>query len=105
MGSTPQLPHGELSESDYVETDDGAAYEVAFSVDDTRVEIGETPLVGTLSADDNERLYFDLQEGTFAGGRFVVWATDGGLEAELTIYGSGVPIIKSERGPLSCQEE
>jgi len=39
---------------------------------------------------------FDLQKGVFAGGRFVVR----GDEGEVTIYGSGVPIVSSERGKL-----
>ena len=38
---------------------------------------------------------FDLTSA-FAGGRFVLRGDD----AELTIYGSGVPIISSERGKL-----
>jgi len=42
----------------------------------------------------------NITKDTFAGGRFVVWAADVGLQAELTIYGSGVPIVSSERGPL-----
>jgi hypothetical protein len=43
---------------------------------------------------------YELDEGTFAGGRFIVWIIDNSFEAELTIYGSGVPIVKSERGYL-----
>jgi hypothetical protein len=39
--------------------------------------------------------------GTFAGGRLVIWSGTSGLQAELTLYGSGVPIFSSERGALS----
>ena len=39
---------------------------------------------------------FDLSGGTFAGGRLVLK----GGRGELTIYGSGVPFISSERGTL-----
>lgn len=39
---------------------------------------------------------FDLQKGVFAGGRFVLRGDD----AEVTMYGSGVPILSSERGKL-----
>jgi len=33
--------------------------------------------------------------------RFVVWSAKNGLQGELTIYGSGVYIISSERGSIS----
>jgi hypothetical protein len=46
-----------------------------------------------------------LTKNLFAGGRFVVWSSDGGFEAEYTVYGSGVPIISSERGPLVADQE
>ena len=39
---------------------------------------------------------FELGPGAFAGGRFVLR----GDEAELTMFGSGVPIVSSERGTL-----
>lgn len=39
---------------------------------------------------------FQLTKGVFAGGRFVLR----GDEAELTIYGSGVPVVSSERGKI-----
>jgi hypothetical protein len=39
---------------------------------------------------------FELDEGAFAGGRFVIR----GDEAELTMFGSGVPVVSSERGKL-----
>jgi hypothetical protein len=39
---------------------------------------------------------YELTGGTMAGGRFVI----SGGRAELTIYGSGVPIVESERGTL-----
>jgi len=39
---------------------------------------------------------FDLEKGTFAGGSFIMRGDD----AELTIFGSGVPVVSSERGKL-----
>jgi len=41
---------------------------------------------------------FELSEGLFAGGQFLVF-TDG--SAELTVFGSGVPVIAKHRGPLT----
>jgi hypothetical protein len=46
------------------------------------------------SAAGEER--FTLESGVFAGGRLVLR----GARAELTIYGSGVPIVSSDRGAL-----
>ncbi len=58
----------------------------------------EKTLSGVLSPTaDGAILTFELDEGTFAGGRFVV--TDN--EASLTIYGSGLPIVSSEKGTLT----
>jgi hypothetical protein len=48
-----------------------------------------------------DRLIYAVVEGTFAGGRIMVWrAANDDLQAELTIYGSGLPVIKSERGSI-----
>ena len=39
---------------------------------------------------------FEIYEGAFAGGRFVIRGED----AELTLFGSGVAVASSERGKL-----
>lgn len=54
-----------------------------------------TPSQRPPSAAASER-WFDIDKGMFAGGRFVMR----GDEGELTTYGSGVPIVRSERGTL-----
>lgn len=51
---------------------------------------------GTRAASPAGETRFDLQSGTFAGGRLVIRGDRG----ELTIFGSGVPIVSSERGSL-----
>ena len=55
---------------------------------------------GATRASGDPAVYW-LQEGTFAGGQFVQRKGEKGLEAELTMFGSGVPITASERGSLS----
>ncbi|MBX3230480.1 MAG: hypothetical protein KIT84_02895 [Labilithrix sp.] len=60
----------------------------------TRIE-GRESGSGSGSSSSGERR-FELTEGVFAGGRFVLR----GDEAELTIFGSGVPIVSSERGKI-----
>eukprot|EP00930_Biecheleria_cincta_P024808 TRINITY_DN1770_c0_g1_i1.p1 TRINITY_DN1770_c0_g1~~TRINITY_DN1770_c0_g1_i1.p1 ORF type:complete len:148 (+),score=18.18 TRINITY_DN1770_c0_g1_i1:62-445(+) len=75
-----------------------ASYRVDVTDGGSRVAVGDKPFIGVRSDDGT----YELGEGTFAGGRFVVKGEGvdaaGGLQAELTIYGSGVPIISSVRG-------
>jgi len=94
------LPTDPLDESDYRPISDGPTYHVAVSPQGERVAIGQPPIGGRCTATADNRHTYDLSEGTFAGGRFVVWSGATGLQAELTIYGSGLPIVQSERGAL-----
>lgn len=93
------LPTDSLAEESYQATT-AHDYSVSVSEDVSRVTIGTEPWVGELTSDEASSLTFNLTDGTFAGGRFVVWSTAQGLQAELTLYGSGVPIAQSERGSL-----
>lgn len=92
-------PSDPLDEADYETTAAGPVYPVIVSDGGASVAIGDTPLEGVRGDDVGARLHYDLDAGTFAGGRFEVW-DDGGLQGELTVFGSGVPIVSSERGPL-----
>ena len=96
-----------LTEDDYRLVSDGARYSVVVTDDCKKVEIremgadGEPPAKkGATRASGDPAVYW-LQEGTFAGGQFVLRKGEKGLEAELTMFGSGVPITSSERGSLS----
>jgi hypothetical protein len=93
------LPTDPLAEESYHATT-AHDYSVTVSEDVSRVSIGAEPWIGELTSDDASTLIFNLTDGTFAGGRFVVWSEAQGLQAELTLYGSGVPITQSERGTL-----
>jgi hypothetical protein len=100
---SPQFPSDELSECDYGAVDDGPQYEVRISEDGHQIEIVghdfSEPIVGHRSEGTGQSVRFDLQ--LFAGGRFRIWIQGVKLTAELTAYGSGLPIISSERGELS----
>ena len=98
-GQEVSSPSDDLPEATYATVADGPTYAVTVSDGATHVSIGEPPLQGTQASSTDTRRTYDL-EGTFAGGRFVSWTAGGTLQAELTIYGSGSPILKSERGPL-----
>lgn len=98
---------GSLTEEDYRRVSDGPSYSIVVTEGCKKVGIrgagvdgGPPARKGTTHASGDPAVYW-LQEGTFAGGQFVWWKGERGLEAELTMFGSGVPIISSERGSLS----
>ena len=82
-----QFPMDDLQESDYEETNEGTQYNVAFSEDGQMVTIGAGPIRGQKTNDGDESKLYELDEGVFAGVRFVVWLDNDNFEAELTIYG------------------
>jgi len=99
----------QVDESEYRRISKGSTYPILVSDRGARVEIdGEKrtavhpPMKGVRSS-STEPIVYKLDDGTFAGGRFVVWSGKNGLQGELTIYGSGVPLISSERGLISRQ--
>lgn len=99
-----QLPSDPLPDAAYVPVTSGATLPVVVSDAGARVTIGsESPLVGSRVNESEAAVTYDLAESTFAGGRFVVWPQGQGLQAEVTIYGSGLPIVQSRRGALVCE--
>ncbi len=95
-----QFPTDDLQEGDYEEINEVIVYDVTFSEDGQIAIIEPGSIYGQKTNNAAESIYYELGEGTFAGGRFIVWINDNEFEAELTIYGSGLPIVKSERGYL-----
>ena len=95
-----QFPMDDLKGSDYRETNEGAVYNVTLSEDGQMVIIEPGSIRGVKVMNGDKSKLYELEEGVFAGGRFIVWIRNNRFEAELTIYGSGVPIVKSERGYL-----
>jgi hypothetical protein len=99
-GPNVSFPTQPLSESDYEPSTTKPQYAVEVSMQAQRVSVGSTPWLGARAASDAQSLQYDFTQGAFAGGRFVVWQADSGLQAEVTLYGSGRPIVQSERGAL-----
>ena len=95
-----QFPSDTLAESAYGPVVGGPTYRVVVSAGGEHVAIGETPLQGRRTKRTASLIEYDLSKGTFAGGRFVAWLGTDGLQGELTIYGSGRPIVTSERGSV-----
>jgi hypothetical protein len=98
--SSVRFPSDLLTEADYQPVSDGPEYSVIISDLGRLVSVGDTPMEGQLESSGDDRINYALTGGTFAGGRFIVWVDTPVLQAELTIYGSGLPIVMSERGRL-----
>jgi hypothetical protein len=94
------VPTDPLSEADFAPVDGGARYRLVVSEDAARIEVVESQMVAQLEQATAERLIYGLVDGAFAGGRIMVWREPSGIQAELTIYGSGVPVVRSERGSV-----
>jgi hypothetical protein len=105
--SAIQFPADELQEFHYIKLTEVKVYDVVFSENGQRVTISPNAIpnitgsmIGIREQSSSNKEYFNFISGTFAGGRFVVWNENKKLHCELTINGSGVPIILSERGIL-----
>jgi hypothetical protein len=98
-----QFPMDELDEANYIAYSGEKIYTVSFSEDGQIITLEPGSLRGDKINAGVITVGYELTKGVFAGGRFVVWINDDKFEAELTIYGSGIPIILSERGNLSPQ--
>jgi hypothetical protein len=102
-----QFPSDQFDESAYKPVSGASTYRVVVSTGGQQVAIGESPVRGQRTKATHWLVEYALSAGTNeapAGGRLVVWPGSGGLQAELTFYGSGRPIIKSERGTIVLVE-
>jgi len=100
----PPFPSSLLAESTYSHVSNGPTYRIVISGTHPmgyEISIGDTPMRGYQQPPGAPQIVFDLRDGTFAGGRFLIMHGKKGLEGELTIYGSGLPILESERGTLT----
>jgi hypothetical protein len=97
------LPSDPLSESDYQPVANGASYEIVLSGQGVTVAITGAQMMfhGARASATATRVEYTLDQGTFAGGRWAAWPEHAGLAAELTLFGSGRPVVKSERGTLA----
>ncbi len=94
------FPNDKLEEDDYFKIYEPIHYNIEFSKDGKAISIEPGSLKGELKNNSEKSITFELIKGVFAGGRFTIWKNSEFFEFENTIFGSGVPIIKSERGKL-----
>lgn len=99
----PQVifPNDSLLESHYIPIVERFGYEVTFSQSGEFITIMPGNVRGIRIYIGEKSIRYDLNEGLIAGGRFITWISNNEFEAEYTVYGSGIPIITSERGVLS----
>lgn len=102
VGSVPvAFPSTPLPEAGYVPISAATSYRFTVSAGGARIDVAEPRLAGRLEKETSEQLVYDVVEGSITGGRIVVSRNAaGGLQAELTIFGSGLPVVRSERGLL-----
>ena len=94
-----QFPHDTLLAEHYIPDNSGRSFCVRFSVAKDTVYLMNDSIIGVIDVTNDVTHTYSL-ENTFAGGRFVVWYNMTPMSAEYTVYGSGLPVILSERGNL-----
>ena len=94
-----QFPADQIDDAEYVFTDVEIVYNISISENGDILLINFGDIIGEL-INENDYLYYNITEGIFAGGRFVIRIVNNQFKAEYTIYGSGIPIIKSEKGNI-----
>lgn len=98
-----QFPGDELEETDYIDYYGDKNYSISFSENGQIVTIEPGSISGNKINTEAKSVSYELTDGLFAGGRFIVRIDEDKFDAELTIYGSGIPIVSSERGSLLAE--
>ena len=92
----PRFPNDDLPDTSYKSVPNEDRWEVTVDGDQVFLTQKEQRLRGRESSNVFGERRFDITEGSVAGGRFVLRGED----AELTLFGSGVAVVSSERGKL-----
>jgi hypothetical protein len=90
-------PHDSIPDNSYKHPDTLTSYTVRFSSAKDSVFVGAW--IGVKTSTSAGIIRYNIIN-MMAGGYFALWYNTVPCQAELTMYGSGVPIIFSERGPL-----
>jgi hypothetical protein len=83
----------------YLPDSSGRSYGVRFSAVEDSVFVKDDSVIGVRCVSGPEVREYALVS-LFAGGEFIVWPDSVPVRAEYTVYGSGMPVLESERGVL-----
>jgi hypothetical protein len=92
------FPLDTLYESQYTPVKNSKQYLIRLT--DNKISIQNDSISGQLAMKANQMIKHNLSGGLFAGGRFIIWFNGRYIEAEFTMYGSGV--LSSEVNGEPC---
>ena len=96
---TVGFPSDAISDSLYLPVTQMVTYRITFTGLRDTVFI-DTTRYGLKISEDSTSVHYNLISTSGVNGTFIIHENDSLSRADLTLYGSGVPIIKSERGVL-----
>lgn len=92
------LPNDTILDDDYLTTDLGNCYKIIISEHGSKLAIQGTPVSGVRILNTENRCEYQIEDGLFSGGVIYIWNSSFGIQAEYRVYGSGKPVVGSERG-------
>ncbi|GEM_PF-1952856 len=96
----PYLPSDMLPEEAYSAIESGETHTFFIPRSGSWAGIDDSEHFSKLTMGTPEAIIYDVT--SMLGGRFAVWQGPEGLQAELSFFGSGVPIVSSVRGSLQA---
>lgn len=93
-------PFEQIPNEQYLPSKKKSVLKLKFSKDRKKVEILPRGISGELGKANDTRRVYELRKGLFAGGRLIIQKTKTGIISTFTEFGSGVPVISSERGEI-----
>ena len=100
---TDTLKRQSAAGGQYFPDSSGRSYCVRFYSGKDSVSLKGDSVIGVLDTIRNDSLIYAIVN-LFAGGRFIAWPDTAPSRAEYTVYGSGLPVVWSERGTLAWRE-
>jgi hypothetical protein len=97
-------------ESDFVALDNASPYLIRVSANGSKMGLAEVVSTrypdpsGSLAKQATTSVEYSLQDG-WTGESVIVSKVAGGLEGDLTYFGSGVPIVDKTRGPVTLTSQ
>lgn len=97
------FPYSPIPVEQYAPVKKNSKISIRLSDDGNKVELPNIKASGKLTKATPGKRVYHLDKGLFAGGQVTIEKTKTGLVASYTVFGSGVPVIQSERGKLTTE--